>query len=81
MQVPNLGQPIGNAISGILPDWTKSLSKMLDFLAKTDSWKGIGLMAGAVVLAIVGVVLWTGHGRETVQVSTTTGKRIVTGGS
>ena len=47
----------------------------LNWFSDANHWKGIGLLAAAVVLGIVGVILWTGRGEQTIKVSTTTGMR------
>ena len=56
------------------PDFSK-LFNWFSGSTGADHWKGIGLLAAAAVLGIVGVMLWTGKGEQAIKVSTTTGMR------
>lgn len=74
-QVPVIGgQTIGGPNQGLTPstdvsvpslgDWQSGLGKLTSTLTNRSYLKGAGLIAGAVLLGILGVVLFTGRGIE-----------------
>lgn len=56
--------------------WPEALQRFFAWFSSAEHWKGIGLLVAAGVLGIVGLVIWSGHGGDTVRVATQTGMRM-----